>query len=330
MSIQVIQPGLMTTIQDLGRFGSQKYGVVVSGSMDTYALRIANILVGNAENEGALEMTLLGATLQFTEDTLIALTGGDFQATIDGQIIPMWRPLLVPKGAILKCKSAIKGCRGYISFAGGLAIPTVMSSKSTYTRAHLGGFEGRALQKKDCLACHTMTVENKSILQLVTQKTKPVTWTANGHALVSSTQTPTIRILPGTEFDRFDQTSQQTFVNQPYTLTTAADRMGYRLEGTPLKLSEPFSLLSEGVTYGTIQVPPNGQPIILMADRQTTGGYPKIGQVISADLPKLAQLQANAKIRFIQVTMEEAERAFIEKEQIIQEIDQAIRLKLSN
>lgn len=330
MSIQVVQPGLMTTIQDLGRFGSQKYGVVVSGSMDAYALRIANILVGNEEHEGAMEMTLLGATLQFTTDTLIALTGGDFQATIDGKPAPMWRPLLIPKDAILKCTSAKKGCRGYISFAGGLDIPVMMNSKSTYTRAQLGGFKGRALQKKDRLSCGNMNAQNKAILQLVKQENNYVPWSVTGRARVQFTQTPIIRVLPGTEFERFDKSSQQQFVQQTYTLTTEADRMGYRLTGVPLTLSEPFNLLSEGVTYGTIQVPPSGQPIILMADRQTTGGYPKIGQVISADLPKLAQLQPNAKIQFKQVTVAEAEQAFFEKEQIIQATKRAIRLKLMN
>lgn len=330
MSIQVVQPGLMTTIQDLGRFGSQKYGVVVSGSMDAYALRIANILVGNEEHEGAIEMTLLGATLQFTTDTLIALTGGDFQPTIDGKPAPMWRPLLIPKGAILKCTSAIKGCRGYISFAGGFDIPAVMNSKSTYTRAQLGGFNGRALQKKDRLSCGKMNAQNKAILQLVKKENDYVPWSATGHACVQYTQTPTIRVLPGTEFERFDKASQQQFVQQTYTLTTEADRMGYRLAGVPLTLREPFSLLSEGVTYGTIQVPPSGQPIILMADCQTTGGYPKIGQVISADLPKLAQLQPNAAIQFKQVTVAEAEQAFFEKKQIIQATERAIRLKLMN
>lgn len=330
MSIQVVQPGLMTTIQDLGRFGSQKYGVVVGGSMDAYALRIANILVGNEENEGALEMTLIGVTLKFTEDALIALTGGDFQAKIDGKTAPTWRPLFMPKGSVLTCKSAVKGCRGYISIAGGLDIPTVMNSKSTYTRAHLGGFQGRSLQKKDRLDFRELTEQNKAIFQLVAGKEGTISWSANGDALVQLTQNPTIRVLPGTEFERFDKSSQQILFNQPYTLTTEADRMGYRLAGDSLALSEPFSLLSEGVTYGTIQVPPNGQPIILMADRQTTGGYPKIGQVISADLPKLAQLQPTAEIHFKQVTQEEAELAFIEKEQIIQEIKRAIHLKRIN
>ncbi|HHW37358.1 MAG TPA: biotin-dependent carboxyltransferase family protein [Bacillales bacterium] len=327
MSVKVIHPGLLTTIQDLGRVGSQKFGVIVSGAMDPFSLRMANLLVGNAEGEGALEITLFGTTLQFESDQLVAITGGDLQPTIDGEKAPMWRPILIRKGTILKFKSAITGCRAYVAFAGGIDIPDVMGSKSTYLRAAIGGLQGRALQKGDELTCGHYSKIAMSFVQQLERLNSHFSWSVNYTEFISFEQTQTIRVLRGSEFERFDQSSQQAFFSLPYTLTTQADRMGYRLEGKPIQLSEKFELLSEGVTYGTIQVPSNGQPIILMADRQTTGGYPKIGQVISVDLPRLAQLQPKAAILFKEVPLKQAETELIKKEINLNELAMGIHMK---
>ncbi|WP_458413217.1 biotin-dependent carboxyltransferase family protein [Schinkia sp. CFF1] len=327
MSVKVLHPGLSTTIQDLGRFGSQKFGVIVSGAMDSISLRIANLLIGNSEGEGALEITLFGTTLEFQSEQLIAITGGNLQPTIDGEEAPMWRPILIRKGSILKFKSAITGCRAYVAFAGGIQVPEVMGSKSTYLRAEIGGFHGRALQKGDEFSFGSYTHIALSFVGQLEKMNRHFPWSVNYKEFFSFKQTQTIRVLRGSEYHRFDESSQQTFFSEPYTLTTQADRMGYRLEGKALSLAEKFELLSEGVTYGTIQVPSNGQPIILMADRQTTGGYPKIGQVISADLPKLAQLQPKAKILFKVVSIEQAENELIEKEIILNELAMGIRMK---
>lgn len=324
MSVKVIHPGLLTTVQDLGRFGSQRFGVIVSGAMDSYSLRIANVLVGNEQDEGVLEITLMGTTLEFQQDRLIAITGGDLNVTIDGKPAPMWRPIVVTKGSILKFNYAVQGCRAYMAFAGGIDVPKVMGSKSTYIRAGIGGFQGRALQKGDVFSCGEMKEGSWSLTR---EMENPMTWAVNYQLLLNLEQTQTLRVLKGTEFGRFDEKSQQTIFNVSYTLTTKSDRMGSRLEGPMLALGEKFELLSEGVTYGTIQIPPNGQPIILMADRQTTGGYPKIGQVITADLPSLAQLRPGATIRFKEVTLEEAEKALLTNERIIQQIKMAIQLK---
>lgn len=327
MTICVRQPGMLTTVQDCGRYGSQKYGVIVSGAMDLLSLRIANLLVGNQQDEATLEMTVLGATLEFEEDQLVAITGGDFQPTIDGNPAPMWRPILIRQGSILQCKSVIRGCRAYIAFAGGIQLPTVLGSKSTYVKAALGGFEGRALKKEDVLTCGTPSATGRAFQRQLETQTMPLPWSVDANAFFRFQQTETIRFIEGSEYARFTEDSQKTFERQPYSLTMEADRMGYRLQGEALQLSETFELLSEGVTYGTIQVPSNGQPIILMADRQTTGGYPKIGQVISADLPKLAQLQPKATIHFQKVTLQEAERALIEQHQQLTELAVAIQLK---
>ncbi|MBK3493656.1 biotin-dependent carboxyltransferase family protein [Viridibacillus sp. YIM B01967] len=332
MTVTVLKPGLLTTIQDTGRFGSQKFGVIVSGAMDAYSLRIANILVGNVESEAALEVSLFGTVLQFNNDHLIALTGADLTATINGESAPLWRPFIAKKGDILKFKRAHKGCRAYVSFAGGIHVPTVMNSKSTYLKAGMGGFEGRALQKKDELNIGPYTKTNQELSQYAKNLDAPATWSVNYHELISLNQQQTIRVIHGTEWDCFTAESQLRLTNNQYTLSTEADRMGYRFEGPELSLIEKFELLSEAVTFGTVQIPPSGKPIILMADRQTTGGYPKMVQVITADLASLAQLQSGAKIQFKLVSLEEAQQALIAKEQNIKNIATAIRLsaKLSS
>ncbi|TQR19705.1 biotin-dependent carboxyltransferase family protein [Psychrobacillus vulpis] len=326
MSVKVLHSGLLTTIQDIGRFGSQQYGVIVSGAMDSYSLRLANLLVGNMENEATLEITLFGTTLQFEEDTLIAITGGDFLATVDGVVAPLWRPVLIKKDSILKFNSAIRGSRAYVAFAGGINASEILGSKSTYLRAKIGGFEGRALQKGDVLLVGEGNYLSKKLVQQLTKNN--FSWSINCNELINFNQHQVIRVLKGTEFHRFNKESQQIFWEEPYSLTVQSDRMGYRLEGPPISLSENFELLSEGVTFGTIQIPSNGQPIILMADRQTTGGYPKIGQVITADLSSLAQLQPTATIRFKEVTQEEAEKLLIKNEQLINKIKTAIHYKV--
>ncbi|MED3563093.1 biotin-dependent carboxyltransferase family protein [Bacillus xiapuensis] len=328
MTVKVLQPGLLTTIQDLGRYGSQKFGVIVSGAMDSYSLRAANLLVGNKENEGTLEITLFGTSLLFEEDRVIAITGGDLQAVIDGKKAATWRPILVRKGSVLQFKSAIHGCRAYVAFAGGIAVPEVMGSKSTYLRAGIGGFKGRALKKEDIIEFDEMNKLSQSIFtKLENLKSNP-TWSVNYTKLVNLQQSQTIHVIRGSEFDRFDEKSRKSLFQEPFKLTTQADRMGYRIEGPQLSLEKKFELLSEGVTFGTIQVPPSGNPIVLMADRQTTGGYPKIGQIMTADLPSMAQLQPNAVIHFKEISHEDAEKELLVKEKILEEIKEGIRFKI--
>ncbi|TWE01117.1 antagonist of KipI [Neobacillus bataviensis] len=328
MTVRVLHPGLLTTIQDLGRYGFQKYGVIVSGAMDQYSFRAANLLVGNKENEGALEITLLGTSLLFEQDMLIAITGGDLFAVIDDKKAAMWRPILVRKGSILQFKSPLKGCRAYVAFAGGIAVPEVMGSKSTYLRAGIGGLKGRALQKEDIIEVNKTNEFSQSLFHKLNDLGSDINWSVNYNNLINFQQTQTIRVIRGTEFDRFDQNSKRSLFNEPFKLTTQADRMGYHMKGPILSLTEEFQLLSEGVTHGTIQVPPSGNPIILMADRQTTGGYPKIGQIISADLPSMAQLQPTATIHFKEVSHEEAENELLKKERILEEIKVGFRYKI--
>lgn len=327
MAIKVLQPGMLATIQDLGRYGLQKYGVIVGGAMDANSLRIANLLVGNSEGEGTLEITLFGTSLLFESDELIAITGGNLQPTVDGEKVPMWQPLFIRKGSVLKFSAAISGCRAYVSFSGGIKIPKVMGSKSTYLRAGIGGFEGRKLQKSDVFECDKRTESGEDLFNQLQKKAAYLSWSVHYTPFVTFSKTQTIRFIRGSEYERFDNESLKKFFSAPYTITTYADRMGYRLDGESISLKEPFELLSEGVTFGTIQVPSNGQPIILMADRQTTGGYPKIGQVITADLPSLAQMQTNNRIYFKEVTLEEAQWALIHQEKNLNELAFGLHLK---
>lgn len=328
MSIEIKKPGFLTTIQDLGRYGSQKYGVIVGGAMDTLAVRIANMLVGNEEDEATIEVTMYGTELICNDNQLLAITGGDLEPMIGGKEVPMWRPIYMKKGQVLTFKSPQTGFYAYIALAGGINVPKVMGSRSTYIRGGIGGYKGRALQEGDVLSSKKISNKNKVILEHMHQLNQFCPWSVHYSSFYTFDKTQTIRILEGSEYDRFDKASQEALLEDMYTLTVQADRMGFQLEGIKLVLSETFELLSEGVTYGTIQVPSNGQPIILMADRQTTGGYPKIGQVISVDLPRLAQLQPGSNINFEMTTIDEAEELLMQREVDLYELKMGISFKV--
>jgi len=309
MSIRVLRSGLLTTFQDLGRIGFQRDGVIVSGAMDSFAHRIANILVGNEETEATMEITMLGPILRFEEDVYIAICGGEFEVTLDEQTVPLWQPFHVKNGQTLSINRCIKGCRAYIAVAGGFDIPKIMNSQSTYLLAKVGGFKGRELQKEDVIP----------LKRLGGEKLRKGRWGVS-YKLQSyfGDKEQTIRVIRGENFKDFTTQSQRQFFQQSYTITTQSNRMGYRLDGDLLKRSVDEDVISSAVTFGTIQVPPEGKPIILMADRQTTGGYPKIGQVIAVDLPKLAQLKPGDRITFQNFSFTDAQRCLIELEKEIQ------------
>ncbi|MFD2966415.1 5-oxoprolinase subunit C family protein [Sphingobacterium bambusae] len=316
MGIKVIQAGLLTTVQDLGRFGLQRYGMVVSGAMDGLALRLGNMLLGNDENEAALECTMVGPRLLFEERRRIVLTGGDLSAALDGVAVPMWKPISVHAGSILSFGKAVHGCRCYICFDRGLAIETLMGSKSTYLRAKIGGWKGRALQKGDRIPFQYVDEKESTDLR----------WRL-GHIGYPDLSQRSIRVIEGPHYAQFDQRSREDFLNISFLISNESDRMGYRLASAALRLTLPIELLSSAVTFGTIQVPPQGQPIVLMADHPTTGGYPIIGQVIEADLPLLAQLQPQDSIRFERVTVADAQQIVKDRHQQIQELKISIALK---
>jgi antagonist of KipI len=332
MSLKITRPGLMTTIQDLGRYGYQKIGVLVSGAMDGYSLRIANILVGNPEDTGALEITLTGPTIEFTANTLIAITGGDLQPVMDGWPVKLWRPVAVKAGSVLRFKGARTGSRCYLAVAGGFEVPRVMGSQSTYLRAAIGGFQGRALAAGDVLETGVPNdYANQMMRQLLSHGARSFMAAKWGvgvtHTTADKLARP-IRITKGLQFAAFKEKSKNALTNEGFKITTKADRMGYRLQGPKLELAQPLEMISEAAALGTIQVPPDGNPIVLLADHQGVAGYPKIAQVCAVDVARLAQYKPGDVVRFELIPLEEAERLYLEKEKYMENVKIAVAGKL--
>ena len=311
MKIIVKKGGPLTTLQDMGRYGFQKYGVLVSGAMDLFSLKLGNILVGNKESEGALEMTMSGPFLKLPAGLVFALTGADLGAKLGGKPVPLNRAVYVKEDSALSFGFAAKGVRGYLTVAGGLAGPEVMNSKSTYLRAKIGGVGGAPLADGTELETGDLTAEQEKLAAaLAGLGGKPFStlgWSVGTESLFAGEP---IRVTQGLQADWFSNATLHAFFRSGYTITAQSDRMGYRLSGTPLPYKDSsLEMISEPVTFGSIQVPADGNPIILMADRQTTGGYAKIGQVIQADLSRLAQMKPGQTIYFQPVTLTQAEEA---------------------
>ncbi len=295
--IKVLQAGALTTIQDLGRVGYQKFGIPVTGVMDEYSFRLANILVGNEEGEAALEMTLLGPKLAFDADTVFAITGADLAPTLDGKKVPMFTSVLAKKGSVLSFGVCKKGMRAYLAFAGAIDVPAPNGSKSTFMKSKIGGFEGRKLEKDDELLVDARAAE--SGLTVAREF-----YTDIGTEL-------SLRVVLGPQDDYFTEEGIQTFASKEgYTITEQSDRMGVRLDGAKIAHKETADIISDAAVIGSIQVPASGTPIILMADRQTTGGYTKIATVIKEDIGKLAQMPPKSKVFFDIVSIEEAQRLY--------------------
>ncbi|ACM13333.1 biotin-dependent carboxyltransferase family protein [Bacillus cereus group sp. TH43LC] len=315
MDVEVLHAGMFTTVQDLGRSHYQQYGVPVGGAMDQSALRMINMLVGNEENEAALEMTIMGPKLLIKKTTLLAIGGADMEPLLNGERIPLWRPILAEEGSMLCFGKVKSGCRTYVTFAGGIHIDRTMGSKSTYIRAAIGGIEGRMLKKGDYFQIGVQPeMANRFVQDLQKDERIKTKWAISNSVLPKYKKHPKLRVIADFEYDQFTEESKKAFFTKEYKVSNYADRMGYRVEGEILNRAVEKEILSSSVTFGTIQVPNGGQPIILMADRQTTGGYPRMGNIISVDLPLLAQLKPGDYVSFENITLEEAEQLYIEKE----------------
>lgn len=330
MSLVVVKPGLLVTLQDAGRYGYGRYGVITGGVMDGYAYRVANRLVGNEDEPPVLEITWSGFAAEFQSDMWVAITGGDMSPAINGTKVPMWRPVLIKAGSVLSFQQRVTGCRAYLAVSGGFDVPMVMDSYSTYLRAEIGGYEGRALKKGDELNAHP------SRLPLVSPGSHldefpcffTVKWSVSADLYAATDQEAVVRVQRGRQYDDFDDGSKLAWFREPFQVTPQSDRMGYRLSGPLLQLSQEKEYVSEPVSIGTVQVPADGQPIILMADRQTLGGYPKIAQAASVDIPLIAQLAPGGMIRFKEITLAEAEQLYTDHVREVRLTEAMIKLKL--
>ena len=302
MGIRVLKAGMLTTVQDLGRNGYQSQGFSVAGVMDVRSFKIANLLLDNPENEAVLEFTLIGPTLQFTSETIIAITGGDFQPTINGNPAPMYTALYMNRGDILKFGSARTGSRGYIAFSSYLDIPVVMGSRCTNLKSKIGGFKGRKLHDEDYIS---FRIKRRYLPFFLSRKLDLDEF---------DQEEAELRVVLGPQCDMFTKDGIHTFLSETYMVTSDFDRMGCRMEGPFIASKNGSDIISDGIAFGSVQVPSHGKPIILMEDRQTTGGYAKIATVATVDIPKLVQRKTDHKIRFKAITVEEAQKLYLEEE----------------
>ena len=326
--------GMLTTIQDLGRIGYQRYGMPVCGAMDRYAMELANILVGNPRDEAVVEATVMGPTIVFGEPEIFAITGGDFGPTLNGASIESNRAHLAEAGDVLALPMAKAGARAYIAFAGGLDIEEVMGSRSTFLKGGVGGLEGRAIRDGDrinlrapCAWLPDLEEDGDEIglkdpfdrLPDLEERFVPVKMRP---ALESSV---TVRFTYGPQDDLFSAAGKQTFTSSEYALSDKSDRMGFRMDGPAVERAagSDGNIISDGICFGAIQIT-NGQPIVMMADRQTTGGYPKLGCVITADLPLLAQLKAGDKVRFRPVSVAAAQAVYRRQQKALNDFEKKL------
>lgn len=292
------QPGMLTTVQDLGRPFFRRSGVPVGGAVDRFALRVANLLVGNPENAPALECTLVGPDVSFAESTWVAVCG----ASVAG--VPMAKPVQLFADDVLSLQQFQAGARAYLAVAGGLVVPPVLESAATYSRGGFGGHFGRALRKEDRLQVGPSETDYEDVDH----------WSLASDLLPNHRASVEVRFVRGLQADWFAAGTYEQFQSRPYRVMPQSDRMGVRFNGAKVEQSDAREMMSEPVAEGAIQVPPDGQPIVLLADCQTIGGYPKIGHVISVDLPIIAQLRADDSVRFRECSLAEAQKELLARE----------------
>jgi antagonist of KipI len=301
MSIWIQSAGFLTSIQDAGRFGYEKFGVPCSGPMDRFALHAANLLVGNSQFAAGLEFGISDVSLVCGESCLIAVTGAGYSLMIDGRPMPLWMAILARCGTRLSLRKIDGGNWGYLAVSGGIATPAVMGSRATYLRGKIGGLHGTPLQDGDVLP---LCPQPGSFLGMA------------GKSLPSGCRpaysaTPTLEVIPGPQDEYFTATGIDTFYNNTYQISPTSDRMGFRLEGPKIEHTQGADILSDGMAFGSVQVPASGQPIVMMSEHPTTGGYTKIATVVSADLPVLAQcMPGESQVRFQRTTVEQAQARY--------------------
>lgn len=321
--ITIIKQGIADSIQDLGRFGYQQFGINPTGAMDVVAAKVANFLVGNAATEAVFELHFPASVFQFNEDVLIAFSGADFSATINDEAIPINTPIIVAANSILKFTKLVSGTRCYLAVSSGLAIEKWLGSYSTHLKANAGGCCGRLLQKGDVIG-----VANNLLLKTHLQEKSLaiLQWQADVAELYKDANH--IQIIAGNEYPLLTEASADLLTASSFVITAKSDRMGYQLHGIPLQLNQPLSLISTAVSRGTVQLLPSGELIVLMADHQTIGGYPRVAQVVQIAMPKLAQLQAHQRINFTIISQQQAVALLQIQQQYLLHIQNACIFKL--
>lgn len=321
MSLRISKAGILDSIQDMGRFGYQHLGINLTGAMDKYAAAIANIIVGNKMHEAVIEMHFPAPAILFEEPAMIALSGADFSATINGKPIPIDHPVIVNANTQLQFQSLRTRNRCYLAIRGGMKISKWLNSYSTNLKAEAGGFYGRKLLKDDVIELNDESgfeLEEKDDFKILK-------WQANENFGIQQEE---IMIIPGGEWDWLDKNSQQKLLKNPFFISPNSDRMGYRLASEPLHTITKTELVSSAVGFGTIQLLPGGQLIVLMADHQTTGGYPRLGNVVSVHLPLLAQMKAGDMLRFKITDQQTAEDLILKQQQHLIQLEIACKLRL--
>jgi antagonist of KipI len=308
-AISVIKPGMLTTVQDAGRWGFQSRGVPVAGPMDPVSHRLANALVGNARSAALLEITLIGPELEFEDERLVAIAGADYDLTLDGRPVPPRAPFTVSAGSRLRFGMRRLGARAYLAVSGGLTVPPVLGSRSTHLVSAMGGISGRALIAGDRLPLGDSALAHGTALA------------PQGAIVALPDRQATIRVLPGPQVDYFAPDALDILESASYIVGRNSDRMGFRLVGPSLAHARGADILSDATPLGVLQVPASGQPILLMADRQTTGGYPKLATVISADLAIAGQLAPDDAIAFVVCTHADAVKALIAQERVLMALE---------
>jgi antagonist of KipI len=309
MSATILRAGFLTSVQDLGRTGLREFGVSVGGALDQHALHVANLLVGNAENAAGLEITLGGLRICFNDERVVAWCGGDFDVRLGPIIVPSGHVARVRAGQELSINQPKIGCRAWLAISGGVDAPVVLGSRATDLRANFGGIDGRALRDGDEIPLGKESRSPAVVAGEISSWSAPADWSAPAKT------NPVLRIIRGVHWSSFKDEATQRFASEAFGVSPDSDRMGARLDGPELPRNDDVDLISEAVAPGTIQVPPSGQPIILLGDCQTIGGYPKIAHVITVDLPVAAQLRAGDTMRFQEVSLAGAHRLLSERQQ---------------
>ena len=308
MQITVRRAGFLTSVQDLGRTGFREFGVSTSGALDSFALRVANLLVSNDEGAAGLEITLGGLQLRFDDERIVAWCGGEFDVRVGATPLPAGHVCLVSTGEQLKFSAPKVGCRAWLAISGAIDVPLVLGSRSTDLRAGFGGCDGRALRDGDQLYLREFRRSQTAATEEICSWSAPYDWAS------PAKRDPVLRFVRGIDWERFDASALQRFTSEAFAVSPDSDRMGVRFDSPELKREDNVDLTSEAVAPGTIQVPPSGKPILLLGDCQTIGGYPKIAHVITVDLSMAAQLRAGDYVRFSEVSLPDAHRLLLERE----------------